>query len=382
MTYIRKTLTVEDKLRLLSEDSRFDLACACAPRPDEHRRRSEEGRWIYPVSLPQGGRTYIFKTLLSNACRNDCTYCPLRSDGNVRRLTLSPEELASSFMTYYRRRRVSGLFISSGVCASPDETMERINRTARILREKNFRGYIHLKVIPGASESAIRESLSLASAVSLNIEAPGEEHFSRLSRRKRFDTDIITPLTLISRLRREGDRRLRRIKQTTQFVVGAAGESDRDIITRAGSLYSDMKLNRIYFSAYQPPREECDLFGDHLRTPSRENHARLTREHRLYQVDWLMRKYGFSAEEIPVDEKGSLSLDKDPKEMWALSHPEYFPVNLNKAGRTRLLRVPGFGEVTVERVLSLRAEKTRLRRLSDLGKVTKRLRKALPYVCF
>jgi predicted DNA-binding helix-hairpin-helix protein len=378
MVHIKRTVTVEEKLHRLSDDSRYDLACACAPRSDEHRRRSSHGRWIYPVSLPQGGRTYIFKTLLSNACRNDCLYCPLRIDGAIARISLSPEELAKTFMAYLKARRVSGLFLSSGVADTPDATMERINRTARILRKSRFRGYIHLKIIPGASDQAIRESLMLASAVSLNIECPQAENFLLVSKSKKYESDIMRPIRLISRLTARGER-FSRVKQTTQFVVGAAGETDRQIIDRAGSLYSDLGLDRIYFSAYQPPQSTTDLFGE---TSSKKNHAMLTREHRLYQVDWLMRKYGFIPSEIPVDATGNLALDTDPKEMWARTHPQYFPLNVNKASRRDLLRVPGFGDVTVGRIFDLRAQKIRIKSLRTLGPMTKLMHKAATYVCF
>lgn len=377
MLGITRTLTVEEKLAYLSADSRFDLACACASRPDEHRRRSSRGRWIYPVSLPQGGRTFIFKTLLSNACRNDCLYCPLRAESDCRRMSLLPEELAKTFLAYYKARRVSGLFLSSGVADSPDVTMERINSTARILRTSRFKGYIHLKIIPGASDAAIRDSLSLASAVSLNIESPQAENFARLSKMKEYERDIIKPIRLISRLTSRGER-FSRVKQTTQFVVGASGETDRQIIDRVGSLYSDLGLSRIYFSAYQKPLDDADLFGV---TDQRKDHALLNREHRLYQVDWLVRKYGFTAAEIPVDENGNLSLDKDPKEMWARDHLAFFPVDLNSAPQSHLLRVPGFGDVTVGRIMQLRTQGVRIKSLRDVGPLTKLMRKASHYVC-
>jgi predicted DNA-binding helix-hairpin-helix protein len=378
MSTIKKSLSTEDKLTLLSADSRFDLACACASRPDEHRTRSREGKWIYPVSLPQGGRTYIFKTLLSNVCTNDCLYCPLREDANVERVSLSPVEVANAFLSYVRKKRVSGLFLSSGVISSPDLTMSRINEAARLLRRAQFKGYIHLKIIPGASEAAIRESLSLASAVSLNIEAPQEENFKRLSHKKNYERDILQPIQLISRLTAPGSA-FSRIKHTTQFVVGAGGETDRAIIERAGSLYSELGLNRIYFSAYQRPNAE-ESRAEHAIIA--DNHAALTREHRLYQVDWLIRKYGFRPDEIPLEESGNLSLEIDPKEMWARVHPEFFPVNINKAPKSDLLRIPGLGDVTIERILALRAEKRRLKALHDLGKMTKLLLKASAYVSF
>lgn len=375
---IRKAPDTTEKLKILSQDSRYDLACACATRDDEHRRRSSDDKWVYPVVLPNGGSTYLFKTLLSNACVNNCKYCPLRTGSDARRCGLAPEELTRVFLDYYRARRVSGLFLSSAVSDSPDATMERINRTALILRRMHFRGYIHLKIIPGASDAAIRQSIALASAVSLNIEAPGEEHFKQLSTTKNYTRDIIRPLQLISRLTAKGSV-FNRVKQTTQFVVGASDETDRDIIQSSWKLYKESGLDRIYFSAYQRGAGAPDLPGERSRET---NSDLLMREHRLYQVDWLIRKYGFRADEIPLEAGGRLSLMCDPKEMWAKAHPEFFPVQINRDDRDRLLRVPGLGQVMVERILAARNSGIRIRSLADLGKETKILAKAKNYVIF
>jgi len=378
MILVKKSLSAEDKLKILSRDSQFDLACACAPRDDEHRRRSQEGKWIYPVVLPNGGTTYLFKILLSNECVNHCKYCPLRAAGNAARCSLEPEELVRLFLAYYRGRRVSGLFLSSGVTRDPDTTMERINCVAAALRRMKFRGYIHLKIIPGASEAAIRQSLGLATAVSLNIETAGEQNFKLLSANKNYARDILRPIQLISRLTaREGP--YPGVKQTTQFVVGASRETDRDILLSSWDLYRQLKLARVYFSAYQRGEGTPDLPGEN--SPA-TNHDLLTREHRLYQADWLMRKYGFRADEIPVTADGNLSLAMDPKETWARLHPEYFPVDLNRDAPERLLRIPGLGQVTVERILAFRREGVKLRSVNDLGKRTKLLKKAEAYVTF
>lgn len=367
-----------DKLSVLSSDSRYDLACACATGPDEHRCRSKNDQWIYPVTLPSGGTTFLFKTLLSNECVNNCKYCPLRAGADARRCGLSPEELAGTFFSYYMARKVSGLFLSSAVRDNPDATMERINRTAQILRRRQFRGYIHLKVIPGASEAAIRHTVSLASAVSLNIETAGEQHFKCLSTTKNYLRDIVEPIRLISRLTARGSA-YARVKHTTQFVVGASRETDREIIGYSWRLYQKLNLDRIYFSAYQRGAGAPDLPGEHS---SLTNRDLLTREHRLYQADWLMRKYGFSAGEIPLDAGGNLSLAEDPKTVWAGQHPEFFPVNLNKDEPERLLRVPGMGQVAVARILAFRKDGTKIRSLESLGRQTKVLKKAGAYVTF
>jgi len=378
MDIIKNNLEVPEKLAVLSRDSQYDLACACATRKDEHRRRSEDNKWVYPVSLPNGGWTFIFKTLLSNECVNNCRYCPLRAGSNVRRCALTPEELSREFISYYNARKVSGLFLSSGVINNPDTTMERINRAALILRRQRFRGYIHLKIIPGASDAAIRQSLALANTVSLNIETAGEKNFQHLSTTKNYLRDIVRPMQLISRLTARGGD-YSGVKQTTQFIVGASRETDKEIIDYSWKLYKQLGLGRIYFSAYQRGAGSLELPGESAES---SNSDILTREHRLYQVDWLIRKYGFSAEEIPLDSNGNLSVSVDPKQMWAERHPEFFPVNINKDDKYRLLRVPGLGEVIVSRILALRKNGVKIRSVEDLGKQNKLLKKAGQYVVF
>jgi predicted DNA-binding helix-hairpin-helix protein len=194
---VRKGLDADAKLEMLSGDARFDLACACGTADDEHRRRSSDHRWIYPATLASGRTTFLFRTLLSNECVNNCRYCPLRAGADARRCSLGPEELVRIFLAYYRAGRVGGLFLSSAVARDADATMERLNRAARLLRRQAFRGYIHLKVIPGASDEAIRESVSLASAVSLNVEAPGEANFRTLCATKDYQRDIVHPINLM-----------------------------------------------------------------------------------------------------------------------------------------------------------------------------------------
>jgi predicted DNA-binding helix-hairpin-helix protein len=367
------------KLEILSDDARYDLACACGTNREDTRRRGGDGRWIYPVTLPNGGRSVLFKTLVSNVCSNDCKYCPLRRDRDVRRCSLGPEETAAIFLDYYRQKEVFGLFLTSGVIGSPDATMEQLNATARLLRRRHqFEGYLHLKIIPGASHAAIEDALSLASAVSLNIETPGAENLRKLSSRKEYLRDIIDPIKHISQLTARGAR-FERVKQTTQFVVGPAGESDREIVKYMWGLYDRLGLHRIYFSAYQKGLGDAALPAE--RSDGCGAGDLLMREHRLYQVDFLMRKYGVRDTDITFDERGQLSLAADPKEVWASNHPAFFPVEVNRASRRELLRVPGLGPRTVGRLLQLRRTQ-RIGRLEEIGTVGVRLRKALPYLRF
>ena len=369
----------QKKLEILSADAQYDLACACSTNKDEHRCRNKDGGWIYPVTLPNGGKSTLFKTLISNTCSNDCRYCPLREQMDIRRCNLMPEETVKVFLDYYNRRKVFGLFLSSGVLGSPDFTMDRLNSVARILRQKySFKGYIHLKIIPGASDAAIEDALSLASAVSLNIETPGEKNLEKLSNKKRYIEDIIEPIKLISRLTERGAR-YGKVRQTTQFIVGAAGEQDDEIIRYMYGLYERLKMHRVYFSAFQRDLGDESLVSKHV-APVRATDI-LMREHRLYQVDFLLRKYGFKESEIVFDKSGNLSLTTDPKEMWAIKHPEVFPVNVNKASRISLLRVPGLGPVTVGRILERRKQE-RIRMIDDVGKIGIRLEKAQRYLSF
>jgi predicted DNA-binding helix-hairpin-helix protein len=374
MTAIISKPDTQQKLEILSADAQYDLACACGARENDHRKRGAQGKWIYPVTLPNGGSSVLFKTLLSNVCSNDCKYCPLRVDQDVRRCTLTEEETVNTFLNYFNRRKVFGLFLTSGVLGTPDATMERLNSVARILRYKRgFKGYIHLKVIPGASANAVEEAVSLSTAVSLNIETPGANHLAKLSTRKRFIEDIVEPIKLISRLTGRGNK-YARVKQTTQFVVGAADEKDSEIVKYMWGLYDRLNLKRIYFSAYQK-----DLGADSINEAS--SNDVLMREHRLYQVDFLMRRYGFTESDICFDNTGNLSLETDPKEGWAKLHPDYFPININKASKNQLLRVPGLGEITVGRIIEQR-KNSRIRNISDLCGRRSPLQKANEYICY
>jgi predicted DNA-binding helix-hairpin-helix protein len=377
MTAIISKPDTWQKLEILSADAQYDLACACGTKDDGHRKRGSRDRWIYPVTLPNGGRSVLFKTLISNACSNDCKYCPLRTDQDIRRCTLREEETVKTFLDYFNRGEVFGLFLTSGVLGTPDATMEQLNRIARILRYKHkFRGYIHLKVIPGASAAAIEEAVSLSTAVSLNIETPGAKHLAKLSGRKRFIEDIVNPIKLISRLTSRGNK-YAGVKQTTQFVVGAAEETDSEIVRYMWGLYDRLKLKRIYFSAYQKGLGDPSIDGQKMQNPDEV----FMREHRLYQVDFLMRKYGFTESDICFDASGNLSLEIDPKEHWAKLHPDHFPVNINNASKDQLLRVPGLGDITVTRILEQR-KMSRIGGILDVGKRSSRLLKASEYLCY
>jgi len=377
--FIHKSLDITQKLEVLSQDAQYDLACSCATSEDEHRRRSSDNKWIYPVTWASGKKTFLFKTLLSNICSNNCLYCPLRkTQDRALRLNLEPFEIAKTFFQLLSKKRVSGLFLSSGVLGTADRTMEKINSSAQIIRQSGFRGYVHLKVIPGSSENAIRKALSLATAVSVNIEVPRSEDFNLIAQDKDFSKDVLKSISYISSLRLQLPPS-RRPHQTTQFIVGASNETDSEIISQAGYLYKQLKLNRIYFSSYQRGSGDKSIPGEKSLVT---NEQMLLREHRLYQSDWLIRKYGFDPSEIVFEKDGNLSLEYDPKEDWARKHPEFFPVNINKADELSLLRVPGLGDISVQRIIQIRKNKSRITSLSMIGKTGKRLKKAEKYICF
>ncbi|MFA5424308.1 MAG: radical SAM protein [Phycisphaerae bacterium] len=365
-----------EKLRLLSVDAQYDLACACGTGKDEHRKRGRAG-WIYPVTLPSGGTSVLFKTLVSNVCSNDCAYCPLRENQNIPRCSLTVDETATAFLDYFNRREVFGLFLSSSVIGTPDATMDKLCGIASVLRKKyQYRGYIHLKIIPGCSAAAVEKAVSLSTAVSLNIETPGDKYLQKLSRKKDFLRDIIEPIKLISRLTAKGNK-YHRVKQTTQFIVSAAGETDAEIVKYAWGLYDRLNMHRIYFSAYQNQLGEKNLSETNPKNPT----DIFTREHRLYQVDFLMRKYGFTERDIICDKSGNLSLETDPKQTWADAHPEAFPINVNLASKFELLRVPGLGPTAAGRIIENR-RLAKINRIEDIAKPTAILRKAAKYITY
>ncbi len=353
------------KLQTLSDASQYDLSCACGTKQGgDHRTRGSDGAWLYPVSLPRGGTSIMLKTLMSNVCVNDCKYCPYRTTRDVPRCTIGPDELVNLFLDYVRRKQVIGLFLSSGVVGTPDRTMALLTDTARILRDRHkYRGYIHLKIIPGASDGAIDEALRLASTVSLNIETPGEHRFRQLSGKKDYLRDIIRPMQRISALTgKEGP--FSRVRQTTQFIVGASDETDAEIVHYTGNLYKKLNIGRAYFSAYQRGLGDRSIPGEQQK-PDGDEKTQFVREHRLYQVDFLMRLYRFTESDIAFDAHGALSLDVDPKTMWAKRHPDYFPVNVNRADKYELLRVPGIGLRSVTKILAMR-RRSRIVHVDDL----------------
>jgi len=388
-------MDISTKLDILSRDAQYDLSCACSTKnPLEHRKKTSEGKWLYPVTVANGGTGIMLKTLMSNACSNDCKYCPLRQDQDTQRFGLQPDELAGFYMSLLKKRPLIGIFLSSGVIGTADYTMDRLAATAEILRKRyRYRGYIHIKIIPGASNASIDKVLSLASAVSLNIETPGESHFSKLTQKKHYVSDIINPLKYISERTAKGTPHAK-VGKTSQFIVGASDESDKEILEYSWGMYRRLGFDRLYFSAYQGGLGDPSIPGEQLRLsvfdqdpqsgflladPSSVSRNLLVREHRLYQADYLFRRYRFTFDDIPFDPLGNLDISKDPKQLWAEHHPEFYPVSLSRSGKEELLRVPGLGPILVDRILKVRRETT-IRSLDFLKIPSHLSNKAAPYL--
>jgi len=340
------------KVDLLGEAASWDTEHGCSPGGG--RVPGGPDRWIYPAVRPDGKRIRMLKVLQTNVCENNCAYCAFRRDRDVPRTAFQPDELARLFADLAHQGRVEGLFLSSGVCGNAVRSTDRMLATADLVRNRyGFRGYLHLKILPGADCASVEASLRLASRVSTNLEAPNSGRVAQLSPDKRFD-DLLAYLIMIDRMRREIGRP---VSMTTQFVVGAAGESDIELLSTTARLYRELGLARAYYSAFQPV-SGTPLEG-HPATP-------LMREHRLYQADFLLHEYGFRVEELVLDEHGDLAREADPKTLWARRHPEFFPVEINTAPLQELIRVPGIGHKRAKTILERRRQ-GRLRDLTQAG---------------
>jgi len=357
------------KIEALGRAAQYDLCSSyLCQGPKAHRARGPYGRWIFPAVIPDGRQILLFKVLMNNLCENDCYYCVNRCSRNYRPLSFSPEELAMTFEELRRRGLVEGLFLSSAIAGNTTRTMEKMIAAVEIIRYRyQFKGYIHLKILPGASYDEVEQAVRLADRVSINLEAPSNERLRRIAGNKNFE-DLFLRMKWIKELA-DKDQRMR-AGQTTQFVVGAADESDKEILTVTDRLYRELDLKRVYFSAFQPV-EDTPL-ENHPPTP-------LMREHRLYQADFLLRRYGFKLDEIPFDRGGNLPLAADPKLAWALNHPEYYPIEINTAEREQLLRIPGIGPVSAKRILQVRRQR-KFRYLDDLKAIGAVIRRAAPFV--
>ena len=379
-------LDVQQKLAILADAAKYDASCASS---GTSKRSSEgggglgstEGTGICHAYAPDGRCISLLKILLTNSCIFDCHYCINRKSSNVRRARFTASEVVALTLAFYRRNYIEGLFLSSGIIRSPDYTMEQIVEVARSLREEHgFRGYIHLKTIPDADPELVRQAGLHADRVSINVELPTLPGLARLAPEKdagRIEKAMNDMRSAID----EGVDSARRFKsapafapagQSTQMIVGADSATDRDIVERASTLYDRHRLRRVYYSAFSPIPDASAVLP--LRRPP------LMREHRLYQSDWLMRFYGFSAGEVAdaAEPSGMLPLDIDPKLAWALKHRESFPADVNRAPREALLRVPGLGVRAVDKLIA--ARRWRRLRLEDVARLTASIAKVRPFI--
>jgi len=368
---------IRNKLQILSADAEQDV---CSP----HLRVMQGAPTypgIYPALLPNGKIINLFKVLLTNTCELNCLYCANRKNRNFIRDEFTPQGLSQTFIQYLQKNFVQGLFLSSAIKDNPQKTMDKMLETCMILRKKyHYPGYIHLKVLPGSTPEQMEKATELANRVSLNLEAPSKERLKRLSPEK-ISFSLSENLKTLSRIVEQRKKGLQQVQAlslpkgqdfapslSTQLVVGPAGETDRELVNLTGELHEKYNLSRVYFSAFVPiPQTPLENFSS---TP-------LTREHRLYQADWLIHFYGFKAKEFTFDENGNLSLEKDPKLIWAEKNMHLFPIEINHADYYRLLRIPGIGPVSAKRIFEYR-KKNKIRTLQELkslGAVTKRAEK-------
>jgi predicted DNA-binding helix-hairpin-helix protein len=361
-------MDAQNKVKLLAESARHDICLTCSPPAG--RVADDIGHWLYPAALPRGGHVTLLKVLQTNVCDNNCGYCAQRRGRDTRRTSFTPDELAATFMEMQHKKLVTGLFLSSGIHDSPARSMDRTLATVELLRRRyRFSGYIHLKILPGVSMAHVEQAVRLATRVSVNLEAPAGRFLRQIAPDKRFE-ELVKPMVWARDLINGSGGMWSTGGQTTQFVVGASGESDRELLTTVSHLYRDVNLRRAYFSAFVPI--------DH--TPLESQAATpLWREHRLYQSDSLMRQYGFAFDDLVFDEEGNLPAEGDPKQMWADRHPERFPVEINRADRHELMRVPGIGPTSADRIVTLRRQSP-LRSLHDLASVGAVSQRAAPYV--
>ncbi len=374
----RESMTLMEKLQILADAAKYDVACTSS---GIDRKSGGQGignsiaAGICHSFSGDGRCISLLKVLYTNECVYDCKYCLNRVSNDIVRASFTPEEISRLTIEFYRRNYIEGLFLSSGVKGSPDETMEELIRSAEILREHyHFQGYIHLKAIPGASPDLIRRAGYLADRMSVNLELPTAEGLKRLAPHKSRKT-ILRPMKQIQ-LQREANKeelavyrhapRFAPAGQSTQMIIGASGESDFQIISAAESLYRNFSLKRVFYSAFVSVNQDKAL-------PVLPQGPPLLREHRLYQADWLLRFYGFEAKELLSERRPNFNLFLDPKCDWAVGHLEFFPVEINRADYRTLLRVPGIGEKSARRIVGARRyHSLDFHDLKNMGVVLKR----------
>jgi putative DNA modification/repair radical SAM protein len=371
-------MDLRGKLAILADAAKYDASCASSGSQRKGNGKglgSTDRIGICHSYTPDGRCVSLLKVLLTNYCIYDCQYCVNRITSDIPRARFTPEEVVWLTLEFYKRNYIEGLFLSSGIIQSPDYTMEQLTEVARQLRlVHHYNGYLHLKVVPGADESLVQRAGQFADRLSANVELPTDLDLRTLAPEKTL-ADVEQTMGEIRERVAEAkeDRRAPRFApagQSTQMIVGATDSPDATILKTASTLYAKQKLRRVYYSAYSPiPLSDSRL-------PAQP--PPLVREHRLYQADWLVRFYGFGAHELTTPQQPNLDLKIDPKLAWALRHRDFFPIDLNKASRSALMRIPGIGVRNVDRILKIRRHHKL--RLDDLTKLRVSLPKVRPFV--
>lgn len=336
---------------------------------------AQQALGIHHAKMPGGKTIPLLKTMLTSACERNCYYCPFRAGRDMRRVTVKPEEMAQSFMDLYRAGVAEGIFLSSGIIKGGVTTQDKLIDTVAILREKHqFRGYVHLKVMPGAEKAQVERAMQLANRLSVNLEAPNDKRLALLAPKKDFWQELVRPLQWIEEIRQSQPGNMgwngRWPSTTTQFVVGAVGESDLELLSTTEYLYQKLRISRAYFSSFRPLP---DTPLEHLPPSDRR------REHRLYQTSFLFRDYGFDLEDLPFSQEGNLPLEIDPKLAWAQANLLENPVELNRAERQELLRVPGIGPISAQTIIQSRRLGI-LRDIDDLRALGVQTKNLKPFV--
>jgi len=365
------------KLRILSDAAKYDASCASSGAPK--RAAGLDGIGSTSIGIchaytPDGRCVSLLKILLTNYCLFDCAYCINRRSSNVERARFTVDEVVSLTLNFYKRNYIEGLFLSSGIIRNPDHTMEQLVLVAKKLRrEHGFAGYIHLKTIPEANPWLIEQAGLFADRLSINIELPSPDSLARFAPEKSSKSIAGAMGQMKERIdeAREDHRRFSPAGQSTQVIVGADATTDAALLQTSSVLYKDYALRRVYYSAFSPIPEPSAVLP--LKAPP------LQRENRLYQADWLLRFYGFSADEVAsAGQDGMLALDIDPKSAWALQNRDRFPLDVNTADREMLLRVPGLGVRSVDKIVAARRH-ARLR-LADIGRLARSVKRLLPFL--
>jgi len=356
------------KLKVLGESAKYDLCNYVEQSPEAYISGKIPG--IYDSTLPGGQCIPIFKVLMTNKCSNDCKYCINCNSSKLEHYEFTPEELSNLFLDFYNKKYVEGLFLSSGVSNDIESSMEREIDVARILRDYGYDGYIHLKILPGTSYELIKRAMGLANRVSVNMESPTPDGFEELTTTKNFKIDILRRIKWIHRLTKK-DHTMAPSGQTTQFIVGATDESDEDILKRTKWLYNKFEVKRSYFSPFSPLKD----------TPL-ENHIgpHPKRTSRLYQADFLLNSYDFSLDELVFDQNGNIETEIDPKYSFAMNNMELFPVEVNEASFNELIRVPGIGKISANRIITLRKRGIKIRKMEELKNFGVAIKRAEPFI--